>query len=265
MKTWLQTLLDALLLRGATLVRMADRRDAFWHGLVVVTVVALLVGLPALVQDVIRGFQPVPVVEPSEAQPDVTGSLDFIRPYLRDAGLPESLINQIVQVAEGNAAIAGTVAAQINHLPTALPRPLAQAFIAAGRWLSRTFANTPFPLAAAALSTWLGYGIWVMLAAKLLGGRGTLHGFFGATGFFAVPHVLNIFNSVPVLGPVLAVIAFLWGLVIYAVATGSSQRLSAGRALLAVFAPFVLLLALVALVLMALVIWGIAANVGNMR
>lgn len=265
MKAWLHTLLDALLLRGSALARTSDRPDAFAHGLLAVVIVALLVGLPVLVQDIIRGFQPVAVVEPSEAQPDVTGPLTLVRPYFRDAGVPESIIDQIFQAAEGNMAMAGTIAAQIDALPTALPRPLARAFMAAGRWLSLPFAGSPFPLAAAALSTWLGYGVWVMLAAKLLGGRGTLHGFFGATGFFAVPHVLNIFSSIPIAGPLLGAIAFLWGLVIYTIATAVSHRLSGARALVAVFAPFILLLILVALVVLAIAAWGLAAGFANLR
>lgn len=265
MKTWLTTLLDALLLRGATLRRIADRPDAFLQGLIVLLAVALFAGLPALARDIAGGFQPPTLVEPGEAQPDVSAPAEMFRPMLRDAGVPEPIIDQLVQAAEGNAAVAGQVAAEISQLPTALPRPLARAFIAGGHWLSRPFANTPLPLAAAAMSTWLGYGLFVMLAAKLLGGRATLHGFFGATAFFAVPHVLDIFAGLPVAGPLLAAIAALWGLVIYIVAAGASHRLSPARSLVAVFAPFVLLLAFVALVLLTLVLWGLVVGLGGIR
>ena len=55
-----------------------------------------------------------------------------------------------------------------------------------------------FPLAAVALGTWLGYGIWVMLFAKLLGGRSTLAGFFSTTALYAVPHLLSFFAFIPV-------------------------------------------------------------------
>ena len=263
MKTWLKTLLDALLLRGATLARIADRPDAFLQGLIVLLAVALFVGLPVLAKEVIGGFQPPAAVEPGEMTPDVSGTLDLARPWLRNAGVPEAIIDQVLQMAEGNAAVANQVAVQISQLPAALPRPLARTFIGIGHWLSRPFANSPLPLAAAAMSTWLGYGLFVMLAAKLLGGRGTLHGFFGATAFFAVPHLLDVFAGLPVLGPVLGVIAFLWGLVIYAVATGASHRLSGARALVAVFAPFVLLLTLVALALLAFAAWGLVAALGG--
>ncbi|MGE5602080.1 MAG: hypothetical protein ACM30E_03455 [Nitrososphaerales archaeon] len=265
MKSWLRDLLDALLLRGATLARVADRPDAFGRGLTVLLAVALFVGLPALVGDVIAGFQPPAIIEPSEVQPNPSASIGLIRPWLRSAGVPEPVIDQLLQVAQGNAAMAGTIALQIDRLPTALPRPMARAFIGLGHWLSRPFANSPFPLAVAALSTWLGYGIWVMLVAKLLGGRATLHGFFGATAFFAAPHVLNIFAGIPVAGGILGAIAFVWGLIIYSIATGVSHRLPAGRALVAVFAPIVLLLTLIALVLATIMLWFFIAGLSGTR
>jgi hypothetical protein len=265
MKNWLRDLLDALLLRGATLARVADRPDAFLRGLTVLLAVALFAGLPALIGDVVAGFQPPAIVEPSEVQPNAGAALGLIRPWLLNAGVPAPVIDQILQMAEGNSAVVGAIAVQIDQLPTALPRPLARAFIGLGHWLSRPFGNGPFPLAVAALGTWLGYGVWVMLAAKLLGGRATLHGFFGATAFFAAPHILDIFARVPVVGGILGAIAFLWGLVIYAIATGVSHRLSAGRAIVAVFAPIILLLMLIALVLVAFVIWAFFAGLSGMR
>jgi hypothetical protein len=265
MKSWLRDLLDALLLRGATLARIADRPDAFFRGFVVLVAVALVAGLPALAGEIAGAFQPPVVVEPGDVQSGTTASLDVIRPYLRSAGMPESVIDEALQIAQGNTVMVGTIATQIDQLPTALPRPLARSFMGLGHWLSRPFANSPVPLAVAGLSTWLGYGIWVMLAAKLLGGRATLHGFFGATAFFAVPHVLNIFAGVPIAGGIFGAVAFLWGLVIYLVATGASHRLSAGRAIVAVFAPVVLLLTLVALVLLGMVVWGLAVGLGGTR
>lgn len=265
MKMWLRDLLDALLLRGATLARIAERPDAMFRGFLAIVVIALFVGLPALVGEIIGGFQAPAVVEPGDVTPGAGASLDLIRPWLRNAGVPDSMIDAAFQAAEGNTAMVGGMAAQIDRLPTALPRPLARTFIGLGHWLSRPFTNAPVPLAAAALGTWLGYGVWVMLVAKLLGGRGTLHGFFGATAFFVVPHALDIFAGLPVAGDILGAIALLWGLVIYVVATAASHRLPAGRALVAVFAPAILLLTMVALVLVLVAVLGLAIGVGNMQ
>lgn len=261
MKSWLADILDALRLRGAALVAVAERPDAFMRGLLVVVAAALIAGLPALVSGVAAGFRPA-AVEPAEAQVDMTGAFDMLRPWLNSSGLPQSAIDEIIQTAQSNTAMAGQIAAEIQQLPTALPRPVAEAFKSAGAWLSRPFAGSPFPLAAASLATWLGYGIFVMLFAKALGGRGTLHGFFGATGFFAAPHVLSILSPVPVLGPILGVVAFIWGVIIYAVATAASHRLSAGRALVAVFAPILAVFILFALSILVLSIFALLAGLG---
>lgn len=261
MKAWLRNLLDALLLRGKTLEGISDRPDAFLHGLAVILLISLLAGLPALAVDLVRGFQPPVAVEPGEVRVQLEGPLNAARPWLRRAGVPDAVADQVLQTTAGNALLGATIANRVEQLPTALPRPLAQGFASVGEWLSRPFTNSPFPLAAAALSTWLGYGLWVMLAAKLLGGRATLHGFFGATAFFAVPHLLDLFEPVPVLGPAFGVIAFLWGLVIYVIATAMSHRLSAGRAVVAVFAPAVLFAAV--LLLLGLAFAAILAAVAT--
>ncbi len=252
MKAWLLDILDALLLRSAAFTRVAARPDAFLRGLLVILAAALLVGLPAAVGNVIDGFGPPAVVEPSDLQDSLTEPLATIRPWLQSAGVPADMLDRILSQIENNVLLAGSIAAQVQQADTALPRPLAQGFMALGGWLSRPFANSPWPLATATLATWLGYGVWVMLVAKLLGGRGTLHGFFGATAFFAAPHVLTVFSSVPALGSVLGVVAWLWGLVIYVVATAASHQLSRGRAVLAVFLPVVTLLVVLAFLFLPL-------------
>jgi hypothetical protein len=262
MKSWLAEILDALRVRGRTLAAIADLPDAFMRGLLVIVAVALIAGLPALVSGIAAGFGPT-AVEPAELRPEVAGAFDMMRPLLRSSGLPETVIDQIVEIAQGNTQMAGEIATEIQQLPTALPRPVAQAFMSIGAWLSRPFATSPFPLAVASLATWLGYGIFVMLVAKLLGGRGTLHGFFGATGFFAAPHILTLLSPVPVLGTILGIVAFVWGVVIYCVATAASHRLSAARALVAVFAPLIAVLALVALSILVLALVALIANLGG--
>jgi hypothetical protein len=262
MKSWLADIFDALRLRGGTLAAVAARPDAFMRGLLVIIVAALIAGLPALVSGIAAGFRPA-AVEPAELRPEVTGAFDMMRPWLRSSGLPDVVIDQIVETAQGNTQMAGQIAAEIQQLPTALPRPVAEAFKSIGAWLSRPFAASPFPLAVASLATWLGYGIFVMLVAKLLGGRGTLHGFFGATGFFAAPHVLTLLSPVPVLGTIAGISALVWGVVIYCVATAASHRLSAGRAVAAVFAPMIALLALVALSILVISLIVLIAGLGG--
>ncbi len=241
MKAWLIDIRDALLLRSTAFARLQERPDAFFRGFIVIVVVALLVGLPAFVIDVVQGFGPAAVVEPTELQPGLHFDRAALAPMLRAAGLTDAMIEEALQRAEESALMAGTIATGIQKLPTALPRPVAQAAQALGRWLSQPFTSAGLPLTSAVLATWLGYGIWVMLVARLLGGRATLHGFFGATAYFAAPHLLAVFDRVPVAGPILSVVGAIWGLAIYVVATAVSQRLTLSRALLAVVLPLVVL------------------------
>ena len=109
-----------------------------------------------------------------------------------------------------------------------MPKPINTFFEQVGKWVSQPFTAGGFPLAAVALATWLGYGIWVMLFAKLLGGRGTLAGFFGVTALYAVPHLLSFFAFIPILGGILGLIAYFWGLAIYIKGTASSHQMTPG-------------------------------------
>lgn len=260
MKTWLIDILDALLLRSAAFVRVAARPDAFLHGLLVILAVALLAGAPAAVSGVIDGFGPPPAVEPSDLQGSLAEPIAMLRPFLRSAGVPENMLDQILSQMENSVVLAGSIVTRVQQVDTAFPRPLAQGLMALGQWLSKPFANSPWPLATATLATWLGYGVWVMLVARLLGGRGTLHGFFGATAYFAAPHILAIFSGVPGLGTVLSVVASLWGLVIYVAATAATHRLSLGRAVLAVFIPILALLAVFSLLLLPLGLFALLSG-----
>jgi hypothetical protein len=246
MKAWFRDIIDALLLRSTALARVASRPDAFLRGFLVILAVGLVAGLPEVVGDVVRGFGAPAVIEPSDVQLDLVEPLAAIRAWMHSSGLPQGMIDQILVQIEENVRVAGSIAAQVQLADTILPRPLAQGFIALGAWLSRPFANSSLPLTTVTLATWLGYGVWVMLAAKLLGGRGSLHGFFGSTAFFTAPHLLTILSPVPVVGGILGIIAFLWGLIIYTAATAASHRLSMARAVLAVFLPVVALLTVMA-------------------
>lgn len=247
MKAWLFDVRDALLLRRAALERIQARPGAFFRGFTVIVAVALLVGLPVLVIDVVRGFGPAAAVEPAEAPLEFHIDPGTLAPLLQGTGAPDALIEEALKRAEESALLAGEIATRIGQLPTAMPQPAAQAAQAVGRWLSQPFAPAGIPLTSAVLATWLGYGVWVMLVAKLLGGRASLHGFFGSTAFFAAPHALSVFERVPVAGPILSIAGAVWGLVVYVAATAASQRLSISRALLAVVLPVVVLLVVLSL------------------
>jgi len=254
MAEWIRALWGALLFKTEAFARLRNRRDAFLQGLLVILVVSLLAGLPALVTDTVKGLRPAtPADEMADARAGFDRFLQQMEPLME--GLPADQREMILEIMQQSFQMGTQIATQIVSLPTILPRPVGHVLEAVGSWASRPFGGATFPLAAATVGTWLGYGIWVMLAARLLGGRGGLTAFFGTTALFAVPHVLDILGRVPYVGGVLGFIAFAWGVGVYVKATAVSHELSIERAILAVLLP--VLIALVIVVLVALVAFGL--------
>lgn len=253
MSDWIRDLRGALLFDTGTFVRMRGRPDAVLRGLVLIVAVALLAGFPAFVIEAARGLRTQEAIEAGMAQAtaEFEQGLERAAPFMQN--VPPAVLDQIRQYFRMGVSI-GT---QIDELPTVLPRPLGNLFRAFGHWLSLPFSRSLIPLAAASLATWLGYGIWVLLYAKVLGGRADLRGFFGTTSLFAAPHLLNVFGFIPVLGPLFAVIAYFWGLGIYVKGAAVSNEISAGRALVAVVLP-VIIFSIVILMLLAAVVATIA-------
>jgi hypothetical protein len=249
MKEWLNTLWNASLLRSEAYSGLLDRRDVFFRGFLVIVAVALLVGLPALATNVIGAARPRgSEAQLEEASAQIEQGLAQIEPFL--SFMPAADREQLAQLPQ---IIKPWIAAgaEISNLHTVLPSPLGMLLQAFGAWLSLPFAGAGFPLAAVSLAAWLGYGLWVMLLAKLLGGRGTLAGFFGVSALYAVPHVLSFFAWIPCLAAILSLVAFVWGILIYVKATMVSHQLTLGRAVVAVFLPMAVI------VLILLVIAGV--------
>jgi hypothetical protein len=116
------------------------------------------------------------------------------------------------------------------------------------------FLSLPF----SRLAGWIGYGIWVLLAAKLLGGRATVSQMLGATALYAVPHVLNILGPVPCLGGMLGLVATVWGIAIYVKALAVANDFGVGRATAATVLPALLFTALALLGMLVLFILSLA-------
>jgi hypothetical protein len=179
MKAWLSTLWNASLLRNEAFSGFRDRRDVFFQGFLIIVAVALLVGIPAFAGNVVKAFQPrMSEAQLEEATSQIEKGLTQIEPFL--GFMPAEARQQLPEVTR---MIKTWMAAgvEISNLHTTLPRPLGALLQAFGGWLSLPFTASGFPLSAVSLVTWLGYGLWVMLLAKLLGGRGTLAGFFGTS------------------------------------------------------------------------------------
>jgi hypothetical protein len=223
MGVWIRGLWDAALFKTEAYERLRDRRDAVMQGFFVIVAVALIVAVPSFVTQLARSFRP-PEAEIADARSGFQAVMDGMTPFFGQMGLPAGAADQILAQASANFEAVAQIIAEIEALPTALPRPVGKMLTAFGAWVSHPFGAASFPLSAAVLATWLGYGVWVMLAAKLMGGRGSLVGFFGTTALFAVPHVLDLFRWVPYVGSFLGFAAFIWGLAIYVKATAVSHK-----------------------------------------
>ncbi len=246
MSEWIRNLWNGVLFREQAFSGLNERRDAFLQGLLIVLVIGLVVGLPGLIGDVVAGLRPNAIeAEMDKAMSEMDQFVQQMQPFL--GNMPSGTMDEIIAQIKENMRFGFDIARKIEGMPTRLPKPIDRTFQAIGQWASKPFSESGFPLGAAALGTWLGYGIWVMLFAKLLGGRGTLAGFFGTTALYAVPHTLGFFAFIPVLGGILSFLAYFWGLAIYVKGTAVSHHLSIERALLAMLLPALIAL-LVAIV-----------------
>jgi len=255
MNTWVNTLFQAATFKTTAFESVARRRDAFYFGFVTIVAIALIVALPSFIGQLVDSVVPTPPDAAQEAMRSVEQVFSQISPFMRDM-TPEArqaILDQIDQFIEFGA----QVAQQIEAVPRVFPAPIDGIFKSIGSYLSKPFADTRLPLAGVTLGTWLGYGIWVMLFARLLGGRAGLVSFFGTTALYVVPFLLAFFSFVPIVGPLLSLTAFVWGIAIYVKATAVSQEMSYGRSIAAMFLPL-----LVAAIIGLLIAGSIGALIG---
>jgi hypothetical protein len=235
--------------------RFHARHDVFLRGVVVVALVALIAALPLFVINLVnglstRGGQANEFTQQQQA-------LQRMMPFMQ--GVPPEVLAFMKQGFE----VGSEIAARIEALPTPIPRPIGRGLEALGTWLSKPFAGARFPLAVAGFGTWLGYGVLVMLFARLLGGRGDMAGFFGTTSLYAVPHLLNVLSPVPYLGSLIGFVAFAWGAAIYVKATAVSHDITLERAVLAALLPLLVALTILIVLGIGLIVFIAIAAAGR--
>lgn len=253
MSELLNTMRGALMLDIPSLVRFGERGDVFRRGLVILVLVGLIVGAV----DFAVGFIGSLFAPPAEAQlAEISRTFDQMLQFM-----PPEAAEIFEEQVLPNIQAGFEMGREIEALPTPLPKVVGNLFEALGAWLTR-----PLTL----LGGFLAYGIWVMLAAKLLGGHGRLQEFLGAAALSAIPYLLLVLERVPCLGGVLGLVAWVWGSVIWVAATAVTHgwatpvtsaegvveryQVSWGKAILAVILPA---LALLVLVLIGLLILGV--------
>ena len=150
---------------------------------------------------------------------------------------PPDVEDEFLDIFKQNFKVGSNMGAEIDAIPTPLPRPISAFFRALGAWITAALRT---------ISPWLWYGALVLLFAKLAGGRAVLNPFYGLTALFAVPGLLRIFSFIPILGPVLGLVGLIWGIAVYIRAVQISQEFSGGKTVLITFLPVLILLLLAA-------------------
>ena len=241
----LQLARGALFLDTQTFVAQREAQDTFKKGVLLVVVITLLAGSLSFVVSTVKGILPPRWdAQREKVENQISQVFEFL-PFEMDAETEWMVLGSIEAGLD--------IGFEIAQLPTPLPRPVKGFLQALGGWISAPLLR---------LGGWMGYAFWVLLVAKLLGGRATLSQMLGCTALYVAPQILTILRVIPCLGTVLGFVAFVWGLVIYIKATAVANELSLGKALLSAVLPAAALIGLILLVLIPLVLLIVLAAVG---
>jgi hypothetical protein len=242
MKELLQLAWDVLQFKHETYAQHVVRADALKRGLALLVLVTLLAGTVSFIVNVVGDLRPMSVEarrrEAEQGIEEFISSLDTMREFL-DA--PQGFEREALAYMRSGM----RMGFHIEDLPTRLPKPVGRVLNDLGAFLSLPFSR---------MAGWIGYTVWVLLIAKLLGGRATVSQMLGATAFYAVPHVLGILDFVPCLGGILGLVATAWGIAIYVKAVAVANDFGIGRAIAATVVPALIGGALMTLGLLAFLI-----------
>lgn len=228
----------AIALRDDAYHSLKASADVFQRGLLILIAVGLVVGAVSGTVTFITRLTQSTVADIAEIE-------NFMTMYMRmfaeemtpeEQALFEDFVEDYIRMIV-------EIIRKIEATPTPLPRPIPHLLEALG-----VFLSTPFGM----MSTWLTYGLLVLVCARLLGGRGTVQQMLGLTALAWVPGLLNALGFIPCLGLIIGLVALVWGFVIYVKATAIANDMDMGKALVAVLAP-VLTVLLLAILLFAII------------
>jgi hypothetical protein len=208
----------ALMLNQSAMRGLREAPDVVRRGLLVVLFVGLLVGAVQGASALIGSASPERTVAGVRAQVD-----EFVEGLTLGANSEQ--LQPVIQLVNENEEPFYAMLTELYSLPTALPWQAQLLF----RWLA-SLVSTPLSYLAGLLVT----VVVSHIAARQLGGQGSIQQMLGLGALSTAPHALDALTFIPAIGPTLGFIAWAWGLVILVVATMIAHKLDSGRATMAV-------------------------------
>jgi len=214
------------LLDEKTFQSLLAAENTMKKGIYFLLVSFLIVAIPAFVTNTIDNVQPFTAERAEVFQEEFLQGFEMVSQFMP---VDEDFQIFIEQFKE-NFAFGASIGVAIDALPRPLPRAFGGFFQSFGGWISVPFVH---------LASWMSYAIWVLLFAKITGGRGGVNRFLGLTALYAVPNLLGFLIFIPILGPVFRLVGVIWGWVVYVKAVQVSQEFTPGKAILVAILPVI--------------------------
>jgi hypothetical protein len=226
------TIKGIILLEEKTFERLLAAENSMKLGIYFLIACFLIVAIPAFVSDIIDNVQPFTVERAEVFQEEFLQGFELVTRFMPTES--EEFLLFMEQFRE-NFAFGTSIAVAIEALPRPLPYAVGGFFRALGAWISSPFTH---------LASWMSYAIWVLLFAKISGGRGGVNRFLGLTALYAVPNLLGFLGFIPFLGAVFRLVGVVWGWVVYVKGVQVSQEFAPGKAILVAVLPIVVAIVL---------------------
>ena len=251
MKDLTGTIKGIILLEEDTYERLLAADNSMKLGIYFLIACFLIAAFPAFVSDTIDNVQLFTVERADVFQEEFLQGFELVTRFMpTDSEEFQIFMEQFKE----NFAFGTSIAVAIEALPRPLPYAVGGFFRALGGWVSSPFNH---------LASWMSYAIWVLLFAKISGGRGGVNRFLGLTALYAVPNLLGFLGFIPFLGPVFRLAGVIWGWVVYVKAVQISQEFSPGKAALMAILPVIVAIVVVFFItfLLGVSIAGLAGSV----
>jgi hypothetical protein len=236
MGSLLSTLGRTLILDEGAFQEWRERPNVFLRGIVLIILISLVAGLVSFGVDLATRVTPVNIDE-------IVGPMNQWYKFQSEWF---EFDPEFARIWEGTLDVIVPMITDLSEVGAPLPQGVVGFLNAFGSWLSRALA---------AIGGWLFYGALVLLFVNVLGGSAKLPDFLGTVALYVVPGLLLLLSDIPCVGWLLALVGTIWSIVVYIKATSVASDLDGGRAILAVFAPFLALVLLGIILGLLVTVW----------